>query len=73
MKTVLNLGINNSALIKDVQVKDSTKRRLLDIGLTKGSRITLKGRAPLGDPILINLRGIDLALRKSDAAKIIID
>lgn len=73
MKTILDLELNSSALIKELSVKDSTKRRLMDIGLTKNSRILMKGRAPLGDPILISFRGIDVALRKSDAAKIIID
>ncbi len=73
MKTVLNMPKNMVGTIKDIQIKDSTKRRLLDIGLTKGSQIFYKGNAPLGDPILINFRGIDLALRKADAANIIIE
>lgn len=73
MKTLLELEKNKAAIIKEVAVKDTTKRRLLDLGLTKGSKVIVKGKAPLGDPILVNLRGIDLALRKADAAKIIIE
>ncbi|HHT83225.1 MAG TPA: ferrous iron transport protein A [Clostridiales bacterium] len=73
MKTLLDLEYNKAAVIKDVGVKDATKRRLLDLGLTKGASVVLKGKAPLGDPILIGLRGFDLALRKSDAAKILVE
>lgn len=73
MKTILTMKKDRAGIIKDIKIKESTKRRLLDIGLTKGSRIFFKGNAPLGDPVLINFRGIDLALRKSDAANIIIE
>lgn len=72
-KNILNMKKNQPARIKEMRVDNSAKRRLLDIGLTKGACIQYKGKAPLGDPILINLRGVDLALRKADAAKIFID
>lgn len=73
MKTLLDLKQNNSAKIKDIDLKDSTKRRLMDMGLTKGATVYYKGKAPLGDPIRISLRGFDMALRKKDAKNIIVE
>ena len=57
---VLGLHNNNSAI----------KRRLLDMGITKGVKISIKNIAPLGDPISINLRGYELCIRKHDMSEI---
>ena len=58
--TVISLNIENAEL----------KRRLLDMGITKGTEILIKKIAPLGDPIDIELRGYELAVRKKDVANI---
>lgn len=71
--TLLDLGYNKNAKVKEVLVQDATKRRLMDIGLTKGANIFVRGKAPLGDPLLISVRGFDLAIRKADAKNIIIE
>ena len=57
---VIGLHNNNPAL----------KRRLLDMGITTGAKISIKNIAPLGDPISINIRGYELCIRKSDMAEI---
>lgn len=59
---VLGLHNNNTAI----------KRRLLDMGITKDVKISIKNVAPLGDPISINLRGYELCIRKHDMAEIAI-
>ena len=50
--------------------KGAVKRRLVDMGLTPGTRVTVKKVAPFGDPLEVNLRGYELSLRKADAAQI---
>ena len=52
--------------------RGAVKRRLIDMGLTPGTSVTVKKIAPLGDPIKIRLRGYELSLRKADAARIIL-
>ncbi len=49
------------------------KRRLMDMGLTRGARVTVRKVAPLGDPMEISVRGYTLSLRKADADKILVD
>lgn len=49
------------------------KRKLTDMGLIKGTEFKVEGQAPLGDPIRINLRGYNLAIRKSDAKNILVE
>ena len=48
----------------------ATKRRIMDMGITKGTQLTVRKVAPLGDPIEVNVRGYELSLRKADAAMI---
>lgn len=49
------------------------RRRLMDMGLTPGTRVFVRKVAPLGDPVVLHLRGYDLTLRKEDAANITIE
>ncbi len=67
--TTLNM-IKPASCVITVKVLGTGKlrRRLLDMGLTKGTKIYVKKVAPLGDPIEITLRGYDLSLRKDEAA-----
>ncbi|WP_305205727.1 FeoA family protein, partial [Faecalibaculum rodentium] len=48
----------------------AVKRRIMDMGLTKGTRLSIRKVAPLGDPIELNVRGYELSLRKADAVMI---
>jgi Fe2+ transport system protein FeoA len=51
----------------------SVFRRLLDLGVVKGSEVEMKGVAPLGDPIEIKIKGYNLSLRKEEAAGVIVE
>ena len=68
MKTLEPLNIGETAKIKTVDRENTTlRRRLLDMGLTKDTLVTLTRKAPLGDPIELNLRDYSLTIRKDDA------
>ncbi|MEY8699638.1 FeoA family protein [Streptococcus ferus] len=62
-----DLQVGQSALIYDIFAPKAIKRRLMDMGITKKTKIYLRKVAPLGDPIEITLRGYELTLRKSEA------
>ena len=64
------LKIGQSAYIKAVEGDVALRRRLLDMGLTPKTKVTLRKTAPLGDPMELFLRGYDLTLRKDDAKNI---
>lgn len=68
MKTLDLLQNGQSAVVKAVHGENtSLRRRLLDMGITRGTEVSLVRTAPLGDPIELNLRGYSLTIRKSDA------
>ncbi|NLF34788.1 MAG: ferrous iron transport protein B, partial [Clostridiales bacterium] len=70
-KTLGQLQPGQSAVIKRIEnERGPVKRRLVDMGLTPGTLVTVRKVAPLGDPIEINLRGYELSLRKEDAGRI---
>ncbi|SHI96706.1 ferrous iron transport protein A [Clostridium cavendishii DSM 21758] len=60
------------ATIDNVLGNENLAKRLLSLGLIEGTSIQLKRFAPLGDPIVLNLRGFDIAIRKNDAKNIFI-
>lgn len=68
--TLADLKPGESALVTAVGGEGALHRRLLDMGLTPGVRVTLQKTAPLGDPLEIHLRGYALTLRLSDARNI---
>ncbi len=71
IKTLKSLSPGASGIIAAVSNKSgSVKRRLIDMGLTPGTKITVKKVAPFGDPIQVSIRGYELSLRKEDAAQI---
>ena len=59
--------------IVTLKAKGEIRRRLLDMGLVKGVQITVVRKAPLGDPIEINLKGFNLSLRKEEAQSIVVN
>jgi ferrous iron transport protein A len=67
MRTLNNAEIGTVVSVKKVHGTGPIKKRLLDMGITKGSDIYLKKVAPLGDPMEINIRNYDLSIRKADA------
>ena len=70
MKTVKDLKIGESGKVKKLHSEGPLKRRIMDMGITKGVEIYVRKVAPLGDPIELNLRGYELSIRKEDAEKI---
>ena len=71
-------ALRDGAVGKTVKVAKLTgegafKRRIMDMGITKGSEIFVRKVAPLGDPVEITIRGYELSLRKSDAESILVE
>lgn len=65
------LKIGQTAVVKSINITNKdVKRHLLDMGLTKGTNVSIKKIAPMGDPIDILLRGYELAIRKADLKQI---
>ena len=65
--TLREAGIGAQVTVKKVGGEGALKRRIMDMGITKGVDITVRKVAPLGDPIEITVRGYELSLRKADA------
>ena len=68
--TIEDLAPGQSGIIKNVGGSGELRDRLLDMGLTPGTYVQLRKTAPLGDPLQLSIRGYELTLRKSDAARI---
>lgn len=68
--TLKDLAPGKRAVITEVKLEGSMKRRLIDMGLTPGTEVCVQRTAPLGDPIQFNVLGYSLTLRKADADKI---
>lgn len=68
--TLNELEIGKTAKIVRLNGEGAVKRRIMDMGLTKGTEVTVRKIAPLGDPIEITVRGYELSLRKDEASKI---
>lgn len=66
-KTLDLFEIGEHGVVKSVSGEGKIKRRLFDMGITPGTEIYMRKRAPLGDPIEITLRGYELTLRKTEA------
>lgn len=67
-KTLDTFSVGETGTIKTVSGEGKIRRGLFDMGVTPGAQVTLRKKAPLGDPIEINLRGYELSLRKTEAA-----
>ena len=71
--TLDSLPLGQQAIIKTVGGEGILRRRLLDMGLTPRTRVMVRKRAPLGDPLEIFMRGYELTLRADQAAQIIVE
>lgn len=60
--------VGSKVIVKKINGEGALKRRIMDMGITKGVELFVKKVAPLGDPIEISLRGYELTIRKEDAA-----
>jgi ferrous iron transport protein A len=70
MKTLRNVGIGETATVKALHGTGAVKRRIMDMGVTKGTDIYVRKVAPLGDPVEVTVRGYELSIRKGDAEMI---
>ncbi len=70
MRTLKQVGIGQTATVKKLHGEGATKRRIMDMGITKGVEVYIRKVAPLGDPIEITVRGYELSIRKADAEMI---
>ena len=70
MKTLKQIKIGGTAKVVKIHGEGALKRRIMDMGLTKGTEVKVRKVAPLGDPIEITVRGYELSLRKEDAETI---
>ena len=67
-KVLAGLGIGERCVVVKVNGEGAIRRRLFDMGVTPGTEILLRKKAPLGDPLEIKIRGYELTLRKAEAA-----
>ena len=70
MRALKDISCGEKVNVTRINAKALLKRRLMDMGITKGTELTVKKIAPLGDPLEITVRGYDLSLRKADAEMI---
>ena len=73
MKTLKDVKIGQRVNVVKLHGEGATRRRIMDMGITKSVEIYVRKVAPLGDPIEINVRGYELTLRKADAEMIEIE
>ena len=67
MKTLRQVKVGQTVKVVKLHGEGPVKRRLMDMGITKGVEVYVRKVAPLGDPVEVNVRGYELSLRKADA------
>ena len=72
-KVLAEYKVGESGTIKNVSGEKRIRRRLFDMGITPGTSVYLRKKAPLGDPIEISLRGYELTLRKAEANYVLME
>ena len=73
MKTLKDVAVGDKAIVKRLNGEGALKRRIMDMGVTKGVEIFVRRVAPLGDPIEVTVRGYELSLRKAEAENILVE
>ena len=67
MKTLKDLPVGGTGRVVQLKGEGAVKRRIMDMGITKGAEIYVRKVAPLGDPVEVTVRGYELSIRKADA------
>ena len=67
MKTLKDVPVGGTCKVTRLNGEGPVKRRIMDMGITKGTEILVRKVAPLGDPLELNVRGYELSIRKADA------
>lgn len=70
MRTLKDIPVRETVSVKKLHGEGAVRRRIMDMGITKGTQVYVRKVAPLGDPIEVNVRGYELSLRKADAQMI---
>jgi ferrous iron transport protein A len=70
MKTLNDIPVGATTKVVRLHGEGAVKRRIMDMGITKGAEISIRKIAPLGDPIELTVRGYELSIRKDEAAKV---
>ena len=73
MKTLRQAKIGDTVRVVRLHGEGAVKRRIMDMGITKGVEVYIRKAAPLGDPVEVNVRGYELSIRKADADMIEIE
>jgi len=71
--TLRDVKVGETAKVKKIDGEGAVKRRIMDMGITKGVEVFVRKIAPLGDPVEITVRGYELSVRKADAEMIIVE
>ncbi len=71
-KTLRDVAVGQSATVRRLVGEGAVKRRIMDMGITKGTDVFVRKVAPLGDPIEVTVRGFELSLRKDEAETVLI-
>ena len=70
MKTLKDVTVGDTVTVVKLHGEGALKRRIMDMGVTKGTEVYVRKVAPLGDPIEVTVRGYELSIRKGDAQNI---
>ena len=70
MKTLKDVKVGENAVVVRLHGEGAVKRRIMDVGLTRGTEVHVRKVAPLGDPMELTVRGYELSVRKADAEMI---
>ena len=73
MKTLRDAKVGDTVRVVKLHGEGAVKRRIMDMGLTKGVEVRIRKVAPLGDPIEVTVRGYELSLRKADGEMIVVE
>ncbi len=73
MKTLRDAAVGSTVKVVKLHGEGAVKRRIMDMGITRGIEITVRKVAPLGDPVELTVRGYELSLRKADAEMVEIE
>lgn len=73
MKTLKNVECGQTVKVSRLEGEGAVRRRIMDMGITKGTEIYVRKVAPLGDPIEVTVRGYELSLRKGEAENIVVE
>lgn len=73
MKTLREVAVGETATVKKLSGEGPVRRRIMDMGITKGVEVYVRKVAPLGDPVEVTVRGYELSLRRADAEMIEVD